>query len=228
MPASRPWWWLGYGRYRAAGRSRHTSAARAAGAPIGRAERLLSAGCDVEGSLVVATRAAVYWQDGPRPRRAWSRLGWEDVGGVDWDEQRRVLTLAGVRPGGVWRKELALPSHTALVGFARERLTATLLASAAVRYGDQVCAWVTARRQPGSGKVVCVVVVHEAGDVSESATRAEVDAAIAELQAQTGITAAAWWALWRQHGGGDEYLHRGILRLSCGRPAPIGWLDPGQ
>jgi len=170
---------------------RPTSAARAAGAPIGPAERVLITGRDVEGLLVAATKAAVYCQDGPGPGRPWSRLGWEDVGGVGWDERRHVLTLTGVRPGGHWQKELALPSHTPLVEFARERLTSTLLASAAVRLDDQVCAWVTARRQPGSGKVVWVVVLDEAGDISAPAIRAKVEAAIADLQAQTGITADA-------------------------------------
>ena len=63
-----------------------------------------------------------------------------------------------------------------------------------MRLGDQICAWVTARRQPGSGKVVWVVVLNEAGDISASAIRAKVDATIADLQAETGITAAAWWA----------------------------------
>jgi hypothetical protein len=170
---------------------RPTSAARASGAPIGPAERVLITGRDVEGLLVAATKAAVYCQDGPTPGRPWSRLGWEDVGGVEWDERRHVLTLTGVRPGGHWQKELALPSHTPLVEFARERLTSTLLASAAVRLGDRVCAWVTARHQPGSGKVVWVVVLDEAGDINAPAIRAEVEAAIADLQAQTGITADA-------------------------------------
>jgi hypothetical protein len=168
--------------------------ARAAGAPIGPAERVVTVGSVVEGSLIVATTAAVYWQDGPGPGRAWSRLGWEDVGGVSWDEQRRVLTFTGVRPGGVWRKELALPAHTALVELARERLTSTLLASAAVRHGDQVCAWVTARRQPGSGNVMWVVVLNGACGISASAIRAKVDAAIVDLQAKTGVTAPARWA----------------------------------
>jgi hypothetical protein len=140
------------------------------------------------GSLVVATGAAVYCHAG-EPNRTWSRLGWEDVGGVVWDDRRRVLTLTGVQPGRIWRKELVLPCHTALVELARERLTSTLLASTAVRLGGQVCAWVTARRQPGSGKVVWVVVLNVARDTGDPAIRGEVAAAIADLQSQTGIPA---------------------------------------
>ena len=41
-----------------------TSAAKAAGAPIGQAERVLCMGHDPKGSLVTATRAAIYYQDG--------------------------------------------------------------------------------------------------------------------------------------------------------------------
>jgi hypothetical protein len=82
-----------------------------------------------------------------------------------------------------------LPAHTALVELARERLTATLLASTVVWLGGQVCAWVTARLQPGSGKVIWVVVLNGAGGTCGEATRASVAAAIADLQAQTGIPA---------------------------------------
>jgi hypothetical protein len=113
------------------------------------------------------------------------------VHGVAWDDRRCVLTLTGVRPGGTWRKELVLPAHTALVELARERLTATLLASTMVWLGGQVCAWVTARLQPGSGKVIWVVVLNGAGGTCGEAIRARVAAAIADLQPQTGIPAIA-------------------------------------
>jgi hypothetical protein len=166
-----------------------TPAAKAAGAPIGPAERVLTTDCDLAGSLVVATGAAVYYQDAGEPGRIWSRLGWEDVGGVGWDDRRCVLALTGVGPGGSWRKEMVLPSRTALVELAWERFTSTLLASTAVRLGDQVCAWVTARRQPGSGKVAWVVVLNADKDTGDPAIGAKVTAAIADLQAQTGISA---------------------------------------
>jgi hypothetical protein len=83
---------------------------------------------------------------------------------------------------------------------ARERVASTLLASTAVRHGDQLCARVTARRQPGSGKVVWIVVLNEAAGISNPAIRTEVAAAIAALQADTGIPVAetgdlAWLSL---------------------------------
>lgn len=195
-PAGTPGFTAGVGAWlRAAGgrlaRRSRTSAAKAAGAPIGPAERVLTIGHDLEGSLVVATGAAVYIQGrGGGPGRTWMRLEWQDVDAVLWDDRNHVLALTGVRPGGLWRKELALESHTALVDVARERVASTLLASTAVRLGDQVCARVTARRQPGSGRVVWMVVLNGAAGISNPAIRARVEAAIADLQADTGIPGA--------------------------------------
>lgn len=181
--------WLGIaGEWLA--RRNQTSAAKAVGAPIGHAERVLTTGRDRAGSLVVASSAAVYFQDRGGPGRAWSRLGWEDVDAVLWDDRLQVLGFSGVQPGGMRRIELVLASRGALVEVARERVASTLLASTAVRLGDQVCARVTARRQPGSGKVVWIVVLNGAAGISNPAIRARVGAAIAALQAETGIPAA--------------------------------------
>jgi hypothetical protein len=44
------------------------------------------------GDLAAATERAPYHQAG----QAWARLGWEQVGWVDWDEQQHVLVLAGL------------------------------------------------------------------------------------------------------------------------------------
>jgi hypothetical protein len=91
--------------------------------------------------------------------------------------------------GGVWQKALALPSGTALAELARERVTATLLASTVVRLGDLACARVTARRQPGSGKVLWTVVLNGQQDTGDPVIRATVAAAIIDLRDQAGICA---------------------------------------
>ena len=171
-------------------RRNRRSAANAVGAPIGPAERVLTTGHDLAGSLVVATSAAVYFQDRGGPGRTWSRLGWEDVDVVRWRDRDQVLAFTGVHPGGLWRKELVMASRGALVDVARERVASTLLACTSVRLGDQPCARVTARRLPGSGKVVWIVVLNGAAGISSPAIRARVEAAIAALQAETGIPAA--------------------------------------
>ena len=149
--------------------------------------------------MILATTAAVYYQDPAAPGRTWSRRRWEDVIDVVWNERRRVLKLTGVGPAGLWRQDLALPSQSALAVVARERVTSTLLASTTVRLDGRVCAWVTARRQPGSGTVAWVVVLNSAEDNGSPALRAAVAAAIADLRARTGIPAGddadAGWPL---------------------------------
>ena len=171
-----------------AGRNR-TSAAKADGAPIGPAERVLTTDYDPAGALVVATSAAVYFQDRGGAGRTWSRLGWEDVDAVRWHDRHQVLAFTGVQPGGIWRKDLVLASRSALVDVARERVASTLLASTMVRLGDRARARVTVRRQPGSGKVVWLVVLNGAAGASNPAVQARTEAAIAALQAETGIPA---------------------------------------
>lgn len=166
-----------------------TAQAVAAGIPVGPGERVLTLDHGPGGSLIAATAAAVYLADHSEPGRRWCRLGWEQVTRAAWDGQRAVLVLTGAGPGGVWRKELALARHRPLVDLARERVTATLLASAAVHDGDQVCAVVMARRLPGSGKVLWVTLLNEASRTGDQAARAKAAAAIAGLRAQTGIPA---------------------------------------
>lgn len=213
-------------------RPNQRSAALAVGAPIGHAERVLTTAHDLAGSLVVATSAAVYFQDRSGPGRTWSRLGWEDVDVVRWHDRHQVLAFTGVNPGGMWRKELVLASRSPLVDVARERVASTLLASTAVRLGDQPCARVTARRQPGSGKVMWIVVLNEAAGVSDPATRARVEAAIAALQADTGLSVAETGDLaWRSPaarlpvampGGRAEDATPVADRRSTPGPGPLG------
>jgi hypothetical protein len=163
-----------------------TTRAKTAGITIGPGERVLILDRDRSGSLVAATAAGLY---AGGQGHTWCRLGWEDVIRVGWDDRRGVLALTGAGPGGIWRKELALNRHSPLVELARERVSATLLARATVRHGDQVCALVMARRQPGSGKVIWLTLLNAAGDISNQIIQAEAAAVIADLRAHTGIPA---------------------------------------
>jgi hypothetical protein len=152
---------------------------------------------------------------------------------VRWHDRHQVLAFTGVHPGGMWRKELVLASRRALVDVARERVASTLLASTVVRLGDQPCARVTARRQPGSGKVVWIVVLNgAAAGISNPAIRARVEAAIAGLQAETGILAAetgdpAWLPLaarlpWPCRAGMPKEATPVPDRRSTPGPGPLG------
>ena len=166
-----------------------TAQAKTAGIPIGPGERVLTLEREHGGALVAATAAAVYLADQSEPGATWCRLGWEEVTRIGWHDRRKMLALTGAGPGGMWRKQLALCRHSTLVELARERVSATLLASATVWHNDRICAVVMARRQPGSGTVIWVTLLGPASDTEDQAIRAKAAAAIAALRAQTGIPA---------------------------------------
>jgi hypothetical protein len=166
-----------------------TVRAAAAGMPIRPGERVLLLEHAPAGCLVAATAVAVYTYGQGEPGRSWCRIGWEEVIRIGWDERRSALALIGAGPSGVWRKELAVERDSALVELARERIGATLLASAVVRDNDRAAAVVMARRQPGSGKVVWVTLLSQAGVTNNQAILARAAAVIADLRAQTGIPA---------------------------------------
>lgn len=188
--ADRSWSWPPRAAARWLARRTKTAQATAAGMPIRHGERVLTLDRSPAGALVAATAAAVYARGQAEPGSCWCRLGWEDVIRVGWDDQRCTLSLLGAGPGGMWRKDLALDRHTALVELARERVRSTLLASVLIREGDRVAAVVTARRQPGSGQVVWITLLSPAGAADNHAIRARAAAVIADLRAQTGIPAA--------------------------------------
>ncbi len=104
-----------------------TAAAIAAGAPIRPGERVLASVRQVSGEPVIATDRAAYCQSGPGTGRPWSRLGWEDVDQVLWDDELGALTLTRTPRGGLSRVVLRLPRSYPLVEYARERVTATTL-----------------------------------------------------------------------------------------------------
>jgi hypothetical protein len=166
-----------------------TARAATAGLPIRYGERVVFLEHAPAGCLVAATAAAIYTQGQGEPGRSWCRIGWDEVIRIGWDERRSAWALIGAGPSGLWRKELAVDRLGALVELARERIGATLLASAVVRDSDRVAAVVMARRQPGSGKVVWVTLLSPAGVTNHQAILARAAAVIADLRAQTGIPA---------------------------------------
>jgi len=132
---------------------RRTAAAMEAGVPIEPRERVLASVREVGGTMVVATGHAIYRQDGHPGSGSWSRLGWEDVDRIGWDDGARVLTLTRLRGDGPPRMVLHLPGQAPLVELASERVTSTILAGAPVLSGGRVCGRLTERRRPGDDHV---------------------------------------------------------------------------
>ncbi len=166
---------------------RKTAAAIAAGAPIGPGDRVLTSIRQAGSALVIATDRAVYYQEGPGGR-SWSRLGWEDVDQVLWDDALHALTLTRAGHGGPLRVVLRLARHDPLVELARDRVTSTTLARAPVLSGGRVCGWLTARRAPGSDHVRWVLTLRDASVSGDPALRHRVSGAIAALEADLGLT----------------------------------------
>jgi hypothetical protein len=162
-----------------------TTAAVAAGAPIRPGERVLVSVRQVSGALVAATAHAVYCQDSSGG--AWSRLGWEDVAQVVWDDQRCALTLTRAASEDPSPAVLHLPRSAALVEFARERVTATTLARAPLLCAGRVCGWLTARRPPGSSRVSWVLALRDTATAGDPALQSRVAGAIAALEADLGL-----------------------------------------
>jgi hypothetical protein len=150
-------------------------------------ERVLAAVRCADGTPVVATERALYHRDGPAVGGGWRRLGWEQVGRVDWDRRRRTLVLTGAVPEVPRRTVLRLPGSTVLVGLARERVGWTTLARVRVRLGERDGAQVTVRRRPGTGELSWVVALDPGADRDDPRLSADVSAAIAGLRAELGL-----------------------------------------
>lgn len=146
-------------------------------------ERWLTAEVDARGVPVVATNRAVYHRDSGG---GWLRLGWEQVGRVDWDEPRRTLLLTGLTPDVPRRTVLSVRRGSVLVALARERVGWSTLLAGPIRL-DRVGVLLTVRRQPGSDRLLWVVAFDDGVDRDDPATSLRLASALARLRAETGI-----------------------------------------
>lgn len=118
------------------------------GTSLARGERAL---LTAEG--VIATDRACYHDPGGEGE--WTRLGWEQVVRADPHDGGLVLTTWA--PGLPARLVLAVPRPARLLAFARERVAWTTLLTTRIPLGDR-WAQATARRRPGTGELVWLVV----------------------------------------------------------------------
>ncbi len=181
----RPRWAQGWREDReqhAAARSR----ARAR-APVRAGERLLAVACAAGGDLVAATDWALYHQAG----RAWARLGWDQVGRVDWDEQRHILILTGLPPAVPARTVLRLAKAWDLPAVVAERVSWATVVDQRISLNGEAGARVIARRLPGGAGVTWLVILDHGLDPGDPGVRAELESALTELRAATGVEDAA-------------------------------------
>jgi len=143
---------------------------------------LLEVACGVGGELIAATDAALYYQVG----QSWARLGWDQVGRVDWDEQRKILMLPGLTPAVPARTALRLARFWDLPAVAAERASWAKLVDQRISLSGEAGARVIARRIPGRPQVTWLVILDRGLDPADPEVRAGLEAALTALRAETG------------------------------------------
>lgn len=173
------------------GEDRHQhAAARAearAHAPIRPGERLVTVARGTGGELLVATDRAVYHQAG----RSWARLGWEQVSRVHWDEHRRALILTGLTPAVPARTVLRLAKDWGLPAVTAERVSWTKVLDQRVSLNAGAGARVVVRCLPGQARLTWLVILDRGLDPANPGVQAELESALTELRAATGLEDAA-------------------------------------
>jgi hypothetical protein len=167
---------LAAGRRRLA-RRRSLLAAGCDGLEVERGERILAACPDYNGGYaLVATSWALYCSGEPG---CWSRLRWERVTRVAWDGEACCFVITAL--SGTGRARLVVPARArgVLPELAAERITHSYLGRWSVPRGDGQDVLVEARRQPGTGKLLWVILDGDHGRGAELA--------IARLAAEFGV-----------------------------------------
>jgi Cytochrome b(N-terminal)/b6/petB len=166
-------------------------------APTRPGERLLEVASGAGGDLLAATDRALYHQD----HHSWTRLGWEEVDRVDWDEDRRSLMLTGLAPRVPARTVLCVAREWGLPAVATECARSAKVIDQRISLNGGAGARVVARRRPGGPVVKWLVVLDHGLDPADPKIRAELRSALTALRAETGLedgsglepeTAAPW------------------------------------
>ena len=162
---------------------RYAARARAGLAPIRHGEHVLAVALADRDELVVATDWALYHEAGG----SWTRIGWENVGKVDWDAPRRVLALGGLTTAAPAAAVLRLSRDWDLPAVASERVTWTCVVDQRLSLNGSGGGRVLARRVPGQPGLRWVVIVDNGLDPGDPAFRAALGSALRDLRAVTGV-----------------------------------------
>jgi hypothetical protein len=167
-------------RWRHLARRRSLLAAGCAGLAVEPGERVLSACGDHDGGYaLVATDRALYRRTEPG---CWSRLGWERITRVAWHGADGGAGVFGITVlSGTGSARLVVPAgeRGVMPELAAERMRHTYLGRWSVPLGNGQHVLVEARRPPGTGKLLWVILDGERGRGAELA--------IARLAAEFGV-----------------------------------------
>ncbi len=150
-------------------------------------ERPLMAVCDCNDAAVVATNAALHRLGPPDGSGDWSRWGWEQVAGIEWDDPMSTMTLIGQAPVLPGRVVLRLPSPGPLVDVARERVAWTTQLATRIRLPSGGTVRVVVRRQPVTDRMHWFLYPDSSIASDNPRACTELDDALAALRADTGL-----------------------------------------
>ncbi|MFI5100912.1 MAG: hypothetical protein ACHQE5_10465 [Actinomycetes bacterium] len=154
-------------------------------AVVGPGERVLAWTMDATGRPVAASTAALYLPAVDDLGGGHERLAYETVAAATWDEP--TLEIVTVGPSRR-RFSLTLDEPGLLPQTVRDRVTASIVVSEHVPLIGSAGARITARRPlVGPGEVSWNVVFDQGLDPGDPQLREAADAAIAYLQAATGL-----------------------------------------
>lgn len=161
----------------------HRAGRRAArGVPgVAAGERVLAAAPLVDGTRVTATDRALLV---PTPVGV-ERIPWWQVSAASWEAETSRLVVTADTGAGARVRRLALAGEHRLPETVRERVQSSIVVSQRVPVGARSGARVVARAVPGEPDLRWQVLPEPGLDLSDPATRAALDEAVAELRSRT-------------------------------------------
>ncbi len=141
-------------------------------------------GCGPGGKTVVSTPPRVP-QPGHMLPSGQVSVCWPSQ--VHWDERRHVLILTGITPAVPARTVLHLAQDWALPAAAVERVSWVKVLDQRISLHGDAGARVVARRLPGEARVRWLVILDQGLDPGNPGVRAELESALTELRAVTGV-----------------------------------------
>jgi hypothetical protein len=157
------------------------------GASLAVGEKVLAATWDNGALCAVGTDRALYYQarGDPVGRPTWVRIGWEEIGSVDWDAREATLTVSDLSAAAE-KTVLHLPAGIALGLLARDRVASTAVVDTMVQVGSYGRARVIGRKRPGSDAITWHVGLEEIRDDTPEMHRL-LGEAVQTLRSQLGV-----------------------------------------
>lgn len=166
-------------------RSRILPAELRAQLALSRGERILAVGYDPDGGYaLIATDRALHHRAGTD---VWSRLGWELITWVGWDNAGGRLVISGLAGAAPPRTVVRLRDRGALPELAEERISYTSLGSWTMPFDGHRRVLAHVRRRPVTGELLWVVSSPGGLDLSDRQVRGQIAGAVTQLREDLGI-----------------------------------------